>query len=370
MGPRSAAWLRRRARLAVFSMMAILALLHILLSIQLDSQWHDVRNSRTGAEYLRKSEALHRHIAENGAQPTVLVFGSSRLNMGVRAELLEVSSGAGRPCRAFNFGLFGSEAIPTCLSAQQLLESGIRPELVVLEVFPPDLYGPTPGGDVGKNAPWLPAHMRFVDLPRLCRYHSQPCQALCQWGKSRTLLAMAGNTLLWQKVAPGWVKATEPPLHVTWEMDRCGWVRMPSSYFLDSDRRAVYSEAMLNNMMVHQMPEAFHDYRIGEGVSRAMHDLLATCRKRGIRVVLLVPPGTSYLSAVYRKASNPNGESMEEIFQRFARELVAANECAVIDARGWIPDTGFFDAYHLTHEGAEQFTIRLRGELTPLLASK
>jgi hypothetical protein len=350
-------------------MTVVLVLLHVLLSIQLDSTWQDVRDEYRGAEYQRKSTALNHYIEETGRHPTVLTLGSSRTNMGVRAELLEGEPGPdGRPIRAFNFGLFASGPIATCLYGQQLLEDGIRPEVMTFELFPTALDGPGPGHTTEEDRSWLPTHVRSTDLPQLCRYHSRPGFALWKWSQSRTLLSLGTNSPLRGKVVPRWQKVADPPAHVSWQMDRCGWVRAPLTPMPSEGRAKAFQTTL--DALSKKSPGMFQDYRIGEGVRRAIHDLLANYQQRGSRVVLLVPPTESYFRSISKISRSSRGERMEDAFQEFVRELVSTHGCAVIDARAWVPDDGFFDGYHLTYEGAEQFTIRLRGELVPLLPAK
>jgi hypothetical protein len=47
-------------------------------------------------------------------------------------------------------------------------------------------------------------------------------------------------------------------------------------------------------------------------------------------------------------------------YQRHLRELLAKQDVAMLDARGWFPDADRFgDALHLNEEGAKQFSRRL-----------
>jgi hypothetical protein len=369
MGVRSGAGPRRRARLAVLSTAAALALVYLLLGLRLDSRWDGARDRRLGAEFRRKSTALHHYAKATGGDPAVLAFGSSRTSMAFRAELFEGERlPDGRPLRGFNFGLFGAGPIASSLAAQRVLDRGVRAEVVLFELYPPALDAPGPGrlGEEGQS--WLPAHARAAELPRLCRYHSRPARAVGEWLKSRALLPLGANSPLRQWVAPGWEGAAEPPPQVYWPMGRCGWVRAP----LAAPPPHLREEATRAGLdaLRRRWPEAFRDYRVGEGARRAVRDAIDCCRARGARVVLLVPPAQAQYRRSFETARACDGRSMDAAFGEFVGGLGAECGCDVIDARDWVADDGFFDGYHLTPEGAGRFTLRLRGELLGLLARK
>jgi hypothetical protein len=87
-------------------------------------------------------------------------------------------------------------------------------------------------------------------------------------------------------------------------------------------------------------------------------------REHDIPVRLLLMPEASW----FRELTPPHVASQ---FDRWLRELAAECGCPVIDARCWIPDSGFADGHHLLPGGAATFTDRLAAEvLTPLTEPK
>jgi hypothetical protein len=366
MGGWSAAGARRRARLAVLSTAAALALAYVWLGLKIDSRWDGARDRRLGAEFRRKSTALRHYARASGGDPAVLAFGSSRTSMAFRAELFEGERlPDGRPLRAFNFGLFGAGPIATSLAAQHVLERGVRPEVVLFELYPPALDAPGPGRSGEEGRSWLPAHARAAELPRLCRYHSRPARAVGDWLKSRALLPLGAGSPLRQRLAGGWEPPPDPP-QVHWPMGRCGWVRAP----LTAPPARVRQESLRAGLeeLRRKSPGTYRDYRVGEGTRLAIRDAIDCCHARGARVVLLVPPAVAEYRRSFDTARAGDGRSMGAAFGEFVRGLGAECGCGVIDARDWVPEDGFFDGYHLTPEGAGTFTLRLRAELAALLA--
>jgi hypothetical protein len=100
--------------------------------------------------------------------------------------------------------------------------------------------------------------------------------------------------------------------------------------------------------------------RPADAPRRALHDLLACCRREGIPVALLVMPESS----TFRSWYCPEGWAESE---RLLAELREAHGVEVLDANRWIDDGEFTDGHHLRAEGATHFTTRLVGEIQRLL---
>jgi hypothetical protein len=100
-------------------------------------------------------------------------------------------------------------------------------------------------------------------------------------------------------------------------------------------------------------------FRMGKGGSRAMHHVLALCRREQIPVVLVLTPEGSLFRGWYSPAAREGP-------RRLLEELRATYGVRVIDATEWLPDDGFTDGHHVTAEGATAFTGRLLEELQRL----
>src|SRR5262245_35163644 len=85
---------------------------------------------------------LLRHRQRTAAEPGALVVaqvGSSRTAVGLCGEESEawLRRRLERPVLVFNFGQPGAGPIATLLGVRRLLDDGVRPDLLLVEVFPP-----------------------------------------------------------------------------------------------------------------------------------------------------------------------------------------------------------------------------------------
>src|SRR5207237_524921 len=98
-------------------------------------------------------------------------------------------------------------------------------------------------------------------------------------------------------------------------------------------------------------------------LNRAMRELLALCRARGIQVRLLLTPENSEFRSWY----GPHGQ---QHLQEYLAQLRRDFGVETTDARQWVADGYFCDPHHLRTAGAKVFTQRLAREvLLPLIAS-
>src|SRR5258708_3955324 len=89
-------------------------------------------------EFGRKLVDLRTAIGRQPGRPVVLMLGSSRVATGFRPDSLPRHEGyAGRDPLVFNFAQVGSGPEMAHLSLQRLLDSGIRPDWVLVEFWPP-----------------------------------------------------------------------------------------------------------------------------------------------------------------------------------------------------------------------------------------
>src|SRR5262249_39166690 len=123
-------------------------------------------------------------LAESPDRPLVLVLGSSRVQMGLCAGSVN-AEWDGRPALVFNFGLSGGGALLESLCLRRLLDEGLRPDVLVLEVLPPTLNQP---GAPRVGGGWLEgARLRAGEAELLHRYHTDARRSLWQWTRGRGL---------------------------------------------------------------------------------------------------------------------------------------------------------------------------------------
>jgi hypothetical protein len=98
----------------------------------------------------------------------------------------------------------------------------------------------------------------------------------------------------------------------------------------------------------------------GGGGVRALADIVKLCGERSIPLRLVLMPESTDFRALYPPAAR-------EELDAALRDLGA--EC--IDAREWVPTSGFTDGHHLLRGGAAAFSDRLTREaIAPQLRAK
>jgi hypothetical protein len=100
-----------------------------------------------------------------------------------------------------------------------------------------------------------------------------------------------------------------------------------------------------------------------ERARRALEDLLALCRDKGIQVRLLVMPESSGFRALHVPEAR---REFEAYLGRLQREW----GLPLTDARDWVADNDFWDGHHMLPEGARELTLRLWGTVLAREAPK
>src|SRR5262245_35421927 len=106
----------------------------------------------------------------------------------------------------------------------------------------------------------------------------------------------------------------------------------------------------MRRRIAHDMYHAsLQQFRLGEGLSRALRDLLECCGQEGVPVAfVLLPEATDF-----RKWYSPQGLADAHCL---LAELRDAHGVTVIDATDWVADEDFIDGHHVHRRGARVFT--------------
>jgi hypothetical protein len=308
------------------------------LAFGVDQLWPGVRDPL----FAFKKAALRQRMVEAPGRPLVLALGSSRTVADLRAELL--SDRRYGPV-VFNFGLAGGGPILELVSLQRLLASGIRPEVVLIEIVPPFL-----------NRQAGPLEERYLDSARLAggevmrvaRYYNAPQRLLRHWCDGRALPCDRHQAELREALGRLWTHA-EAAIGAG-----NGW----SPYEAPKTEE---ERLQLPAQVYEQFRKSFTNYESPRGAVQALRHLMDTCRRERITPVLVLLPESSRFRSWYA------GDVLAGI-DHLVTELSGAYGAAVIDARTWIGDDGFCDGHHLSAAGATTFTERFGKEaLGPLL---
>jgi hypothetical protein len=322
-------------------------LLEAALGIYLDARLPAARDP----EYVTRERLLRARLAEAPGRQLVLLLGSSRTMLGIKAGQI-TSCDPARPL-VFNFGLLGAGPVLEGICLQRLLAAGVRPDLVFIEVLPPALNEPR---DYCLEEDWLSGKRLCArELAGAWRYHSDPAHLLGQWLQARCVPSPHRLPALAMALGLDWSRSSKGAPGVEVATDGYGWHAQLLSGLSAERRRAFTALAQ------RQYRNSFGPFRLAVGPAHALEDLLDRCRAADIPAALVLTPEGSEFQALYPA-------EMRRGIDAFLVRLAQDRAVPLIDARDWVEDAGFWDAHHLLPEGAATFTARFEREaLRPLL---
>ncbi len=343
---------RRTMRTELAWIAAGLVFSQVLLGLAVDQAWPAVRDP----EFAMLQRRLAAQRARAPHRPLVLVLGSSRTALGLRAGRLNVTSDETEPL-VFNFGLYGAGPMLQEVVLGRLRDQGIRPDLVILEAMPVSMSQRrgTPLEEHHLDA----ARLDAAEAVRLGRYYRRPDKLLATWIAARALPAYRHQAELHDALlldAPAAHGGTVEDNSI----DAFGWRQRPAPV------SPAAREAKLQADLYEYAP-ALADATPAAGPFHALRDLLALCRRDGLPVALVIPPET----APFRCLAEGGCATLEGPIRAIATEF----DVPVYDARNWVADDGFADAHHLDVNGADDYTeqfgrVVLKAELQRLHSAR
>jgi hypothetical protein len=282
----------------------------------------------------------------------VIALGSSRVAMGLRAEAT-----AHRPDAPllFNFGLIGGGPIMELVCLRRLLADGIRPDLVLVEVWPPFWVHRGPLREVNRIEL---DRLTVADMRLVRRFIPDARNVTWCWWQAQLTPWFSNRFKLMNLVAPAWLPFTARKDHNWKPLDPWGW--LPGQDTRDGvelyPQRFQKVQACFGPIL--------HDYAVDERARLALRDLLELCRSEGLRVALLYMPEGDDFRQLYSPVARKRSDKV-------LAELRKEHPVPVIDARSWMANDDFLDGFHLLTAGAYRFTDRLeRDGIRPLLQGK
>jgi hypothetical protein len=311
----------------------------VLLALGVDRSWLAVRDP----EFVALRQRLAARQAEAPSRPLVLALGSSRTEMGLRAERLGRGD-VGAPL-VFNFGVPSSGPMMQQVVLRRLLDDGVRPDLMFVEAIPSSMGR-------GDGAPWEehvldPARLNAAEAARLVRYYHQPHKLAERWALARALPSYRHHAELRDAVGLDGA-AREEGDGSAGRLDAYGWRGHIGPTSPDE------SAARLGAALV-QYRDCLSDLEPADGPLAAFRDVLAACRREAIPTAVVIPPEGSAFRERYEAAHS----RIDAELHRLAREF----DMCLYDARAWVPDDGFWDGHHLAESGANTYTERFGREV-------
>ncbi|HEY7315915.1 MAG TPA: hypothetical protein VH643_41680 [Gemmataceae bacterium] len=326
----------KQTRACLLWMLAFFALAHLGMLIATQGCWPHLRDPEFGY----KLTLLRKHRAAEPNRPLLVLLGSSRTGQGMRPGVLPpLKTADGRTAFVFNFSQVGSGPLAELVTLCRLLDAGIRPDWLAIEVLPALLGRSNDAcGEAGGGV----SRIGWNDLRLLSKYVPDPGTMTRRWYNVQLAPWHAHRFSLMNHCAADCVPWRKRVDH--WKCnDDWGWsdlgddsqplVLVPSA--LELARQTYYEE--------------LQHYHIAEMQDRALHDLLALCRREGIPTVLYLMPEGS----IYRGWYAPETRAcVDDYLKRLTRETGVP----IVDARDWMPDKYFGDSHHLYRLGATRFT--------------
>jgi hypothetical protein len=269
-----------------------------------------------------------------GERPT-LMLGSSRVLLGFHAARFERATGA----PAFNFGTPATGPITHLVYLNRLLDRGITPGTLLLEVLPPML----------SDGPDGPIEQTFLSGERLTSEEVSVVEGFGfraetvrpKWRESVYAPWYSLRCQVVGRVAPSWLPWNH---RYDWgrKTDPHGWATPPRQSVTDEERteHVAKAHAEYAATLAGLNPQG----RPLEALKR----MVVMCRERRVPVTLVLMPEATTFRAMYPAGLD---ERIEGTLETLGVPL--------IDARRWLVDADFYDGHHPFTGGAEVFTDEL-----------
>lgn len=334
------------------------AVCQLALSIYLDKRRLELRDPLYGyrLNHLRKG------LAESPDSPLFLIMGSSRVKYSVWPSAMKIPSGgnAAKPL-VYNFGLNGMGTIRELMHFRRLLADGIQPKWLLVEIWPP-LWA--------ENGFFRESCMvqgeddvHWRDLPLVCRYFLKERDVL--WlalqkcfipirAYREPLLAFSVQSLL----SPAKLHEFKRRIEETLPPDGGGWFLLPGEWTTPEAKRNAWLAGE------RELKPLVQPVCIDPRSDTALRELLAECRRRDIKVALILLPEPSRTRSWYTTPANT-------LVRDYLIRLRNDYPVPVIDARTWVSDDEFTDSCHMAPKGVPAFSERLGREVVqPLIEDK
>lgn len=339
--------LPRRPRAALLWGLLFYAACQVYVAAAVENGLLQLRNPKLA----RKLGQVRAVVETNPGRPLVLALGSSKLFSGFRPDVAEaVWPPREPPPVIYNAGMEGLGPAIEFLTLHRLLDNGIRPHVLILEVLTPRLSEdcePWFENSYGERA------LGWRDWPRVLAVSPRANRQLRRWLAGQLAPVHAHRQAIMNLCAPGWLPW--PARTGTWvsHLNDNGWIPLPGESTEDQRRE-------WRAFVGWQWKEMLGKFRVNPDSDRALRYALADCRREGIRACVVVMPESSEYQSWYSAEAHAS-------LRAYLARLASEEHIPVIDARGWADEGDILDGHHLTPTGATRFTARFTREvLVPL----
>jgi hypothetical protein len=341
---------KQRARRAVLLGCGLFVLAQLLLAMCVQTRWSGLRDP----DHDHKMCVLEARLVPEPGQPrplSVVQFGSSRTVYGLRGQVAEplLKERLGRPVVVYNMGNYGTGTLANRLAVGRLFRRGIRPDLVLLEVFPPALQEHWLHYDLRAER-FHASQFDHDELQLLKRLVPGRVSLEREWWLAQAAPLYGFRLPLLTATAPTWLELNFRTDKFS-GADDSGWVPLLAPR---SARQRALAE------VEEEYRGVAEHYRLSPRVLAVLCETVERCREAGSMVGLVLMPEGPLLRSLYPP----------ELW-RTIREAVAGvsrrTGAALLDLRETVPEAEFVDSHHLFPEGAARFSRALARRIEPLL---
>lgn len=328
---------RRRSRAAVLLFVTLFLVSQAALAMAAE-RWAPALRDPT---FAARRRLLLDCVRESAGRPLILAFGSSRVETGLQPDVLNEP---GDGPLVFNFGLTGAAPIQEWLAFRRLLDDGVRPRTVFIEIMPALFSDWRP---VGESL--VPSKLSLGDLADLAPYARNGAELWKGWLAARAVPVYGSRFVILSLTVPNWLMHASRTDYLWNDLDRWGAGRLPPIVATPKARLAGSERA--RDEYAHRL----NTFSVAPGPAGLLYRFLDDCRERKIATaIVLMPEGPSF-----QKLYPP--EALIRL-NRFVRDLHDSTGVPLIDARDWVPESAMYDGHHLLPDGAAIFSARLARE--------
>jgi hypothetical protein len=334
--------LTRRARATLgWCLLAVIGLQGVLYAVIV--QWPQIRDPEYGFKLAR----LREQLAEEPGRPLVLLFGSSRSGVGLDPRQFGTEQTGDAPPLVFNFALSGAGPVRHLMLLRTLLDEGVRPQRLLLELHP--LFLNQGRGALREECRIDVHRLDRVAMETLAEYSLDPEATRRRWWQGRLVAAHGNRHELLDCLLPK-LCARFPQYDTFRRINAWGWLAFPGRARNEETRRKLVERARL------EYRDSFPGFSVTSDPDRALRELLSLCRREGIGVSMYMMPEGSEFRGWYPPAVR---RQVSEYLGRLRREYAFD----LRDLTGSMPDESFADSHHLLPEVVARFSTRFALEV-------
>jgi hypothetical protein len=323
------------ARAALIVGLAAFVLATVGLSVAVESvkpEWRD-------PEFGHRLRQLRKWKAEAPHRPLVLVLGSSRDQMGISPRAMNLPNGPTDPL-VYNFGYRGALPLWSWLILMRLLDCGIKPDFVLVEIALAECVDPKPAEQQLKE--WT-SRLSLADIRRLRSYTEDQWYFSSDWIATRPLAWSEFSEAIRSDLLPKW-QSHRTRANYDWEIiDEFGYAPHPADQVTAAERdRQIHAALHMHRRSVAGAP-------VSEMTRRVHRDLVDRCRAEGIVVAFSWSPE----SPRYRQAFSPARTKTVAGYTHFLHDELGS---AVFPVPDCFAEEDFADGHHLLHFAAARYS--------------